>query len=258
MVRQIVLLSLIVVVSFASKIINISYFPGNAKVDVLFSLDEPFRGKITQIRPNDYKITGVSIDRIEQKKINDNLTLIISDLDLNSVEFRIITDNVVKLQASLTAKGYGLRLRVLGVQIHNQALPNQALVTPQSKPMFNMMNYLAVIGILIVLIIILLILKKRNIQNLPKEFREDNYKVLYQRMIDPKNKIVLIEVFGRRYLLLLGDKNNILLDDFSKTHQEELMDISSTKGFDKLLEQNLQAGDEFIQKATRLKDLDGI
>jgi hypothetical protein len=54
---------LIFLVSFlyAGDVINISYFPNDTKVDVLFSLDEPFKGKITQIDKNDYKIIGINI-----------------------------------------------------------------------------------------------------------------------------------------------------------------------------------------------------
>jgi flagellar biogenesis protein FliO len=101
-----------------------------------------------------------------------------------------------------------------------------------------------------------LIIKKKTLQKLPASLQKDGYKVLYQKMIDPKNRLVLIEVFGKRYLLLLGEKNNILLDNFSSQNQEELKDISSQKSFEHLLDEKLD--DDYIKKASELKDFDGI
>ena len=249
-----------VVFSYGSNILNISYFPSNDKIDILFSLDEPFKGKIALINQNDYKISGVSLNRIEQKKFKNGLNVVISGYDKNSIELKIVYDKNVKIKASLTAKGYGLRLRLLGITPTSKNVTTHNIVN-NSQSMnsdgFNFINYIIVIIILIILIIILLIIKKKTLQKLPTNLQKDGYKLLYQKMIDPKNRIVLIELFEKRYLLLLGDKNNILLDNFSQQNQEELKDISTQNGFDSLLEKKLKE-DEIIQKASKLKDLDGI
>jgi len=250
-----------VVFSYGSNILNISYFPSNEKIDILFSLDEPFKGKITLIKKNDYKISNISFNRIEQKKFKNGLNVIISSFDKNSIELKISYPQELKIKASITAKGYGLRIRILGLKV----TPNQPEYIKNHTKIekaemgndFNVINYLIVIIILIILIIVLLIIKKKTLQKLPKELQKDNYKLLYQKYIDPKNKIVLIEIFDKRYLLLLGDKNNILLDNFSQNNQTELKDISSQNGFDSLLEEKLKE-DDFIKKASELKDLDGI
>jgi hypothetical protein len=47
------------------------------------------------------------------------------------------------------------------------------------------------------------------------------------------------------------------LDNFSSQNQEELKDISSQNQFDSLLEEKLKE-DDYIKKASELKDLDGI
>jgi len=253
---KLVILFLFNIFLYGSNVLNISYFPTNKKVDILFSLDEPFRGKVSLIKQNDYRITGITLNRIEQKKINKKLDLIISGFDKNSVELKIMYDKPIKIKASITAKGYGLRIRLLNV---NDVSSHKEFVV-DNKPVknsFDMLNYILVLIILMILIVILLIIKKRTLQNLPSELQKDNYKLLYQKMIDPKNRIVLIEIFEKRYLLLLGDKNNILLDNFSIQNQEELKDISTQKGFDSLLEEKLKE-DDFIKKASELKDINGI
>jgi len=260
MVRFIIVL-LMVVASYASQILNISYFPSNDKIDILFSLDEPFKGKVISTGDNTYQINGISFNRIEQKKFNDGLNVIISPVSKNSVELKIIDKKKISIQASLTAKGYGLRVRLLGVSNPKKtqmAQPQTNTKQIQNNDLgFNFINYIIVIIILIILIIVLLIIKKKTLQKLPKSLQNDNYKLLYQKMIDPKNRIVLIEIFDKRYLLLLGDKNNILLDNFSQNNQEELKDVSSQNKFDSLLEEKLNE-DDFIKKASKLKDLDGI
>jgi len=258
---KIVFLFLFIVFSYASNVLNISYFPSHDKVDILFSLDEPFKGKVSLIKKNIYKITGMSLNRIEQKKINDNLNIIISGIDKDSTELQIISDKPINIKASLTAKGYGLRIRLLNIKVkvkeNEKLLLNNMANYDNKTTSFNIVNYILVVITLIILIIILLIIKKKTLQKLPSELQKDNYKLLYQKFIDTKNRLVLIEVFNKRYLLLLGDKNNVLLDDFSKNYQEDLKDISTQNGFDSLLEEKLKE-DDFIKKASELKDLDGI
>ena len=253
-----IILLFVFVFSYGGKILNISYFPSNDKIDILFSLDEPFKGKISLEKENTYKISTISFNRIEQKKFNSGLNVIISPLDKNSVELKLISKNKISIKASLTAKGYGLRIRLLGVKVkQKQDFVMQNIKPKDTTTSFNFVNYLIVIFILVILIIVLLIVKKKTLQKLPANLQKDGYKLLYQKMIDPKNRIVLIEVFEKRYLLLLGDKNNVLLDNFSQNNQEELQDISSQNKFDSLLEEKLNE-DDFIKKASELKDLNGI
>jgi len=261
MVRFIILLFMVISV-YASQILNISYFPSDKKIDILFSLDQPFKGKVLLEDKNKYKITGVSFSGVEQKKFKNGLNIIISPLSKDSIELKIVDDKKITLKASVVYK-YGLRLRLIGFNTTNtQVTTTNTINTDMPKNDnqdigFNFINYLIVIIILIILIIVLLIVKKKTLQKLPKSLQNDNYKLLYQKMIDPKNRIVLIEIFNKRYLLLLGDKNNILLDNFSQNNQEELKDVSSQNKFDSLLEEKLKE-DDFIKKASELKDLDGI
>ena len=249
---RVIILCMFALSIYAGEIINISYFPSKDKVDVLFSLDEPFKGKISLIDKNSYKISNIFLNRIEHKKF-EQLEVIVSMLEKDSIEFKIIYPTKLQIKASVTAKGYGLRLRILGIKSY----ANSTLQLPQTQVRnFDIINYIGVILILIVLIVVLLIIKKRTLSKLPPSLQKDDYKMLYQKMIDTKNKIVLIEVFKKRYLLLLGANNNILLDNFSTQYQEELKDISSQNKFESLLDEKLES--DYIQKASRLKDIDNV
>jgi len=239
---------------YANNVLNISYFPLDNKIDILFSLDAPFKGKIVYLSKNNYKITNITLDRIEQKKFN-KLNIIISPLDNNSVNLKLVYNKELTIKPSITAKGYGLRIRVLGLKISNPTANLSSNLDINSMPQtesFNFTNYIIVISILIFLILVLLYLKQKALKKLPKSLQNDNYKLLYQKMIDPKNRIVMIELFNNRYLLLLGDKNNILLDKFST--QNELREISNQDEFDKLLEEKLNSDSLFLKNASKLKE----
>ena len=240
------------VLVYANNVLNISYFPLDNKVDILFSLDSPFKGKIVYLSKNNYKITNITLDRIEQKKFN-NLNIIISPLDNNNVNLKLIYNKELTIKPSITAKGYGLRIRILGLKIQTPTTSSNLNINsmPQTES-FNFTNYIIVIAILIFLILVLLYVKQKTLKKLPKSLQNDNYKLLYQKMIDPKNRIVMIELFNNRYLLLLGDKNNILLDKFSE--QNELREISNQADFDKLLEEKLNSNSLFLKNASKLKE----
>jgi flagellar biogenesis protein FliO len=261
-VGRFIILIFLFVFANASSVLNISYFPLNDKIDILFSLDKPFNGKIISLSQNSYKITNINLDRIEQKKFPNSVNIIISPLDENSINLKLNYKKPLNIKASVTAKGYGLRIRILGL---NKSQPNKTnnqnidnLNTLNTNNSFNFINYMMVIAILIFLIIILIYVKKKTLQKLPKSLQEDNYKVLYQKMIDPKNRIVMIEIFNKRYLLLLGDKNNILLDNFSKETQEDLQNVSSQNEFGQLIDERLKNEDKinFIKNASKLKETD--
>ena len=221
MCRFIILL-FFVVFSYGNNIINISYFPSDTKIDILFSLDNPFNGKIKRIQDNSYEIQDIFINRVEQKKFQNGLGVNIASLTNNSVKIQLNYPTNLTIKASVTAKGYGLRLRILGFKTTNKIknpLFNSQQMVKTEEDSFNMVNYFIMVSILIILTLILFIIKKKLKNNLPSHFQKDNYKMLYQKHIDPKNRIVMIEIFNKRYLLLLGDKNTILLDNFSSQNQ---------------------------------------
>ena len=260
MCRFIILL-FFVVFSYGNNIINISYFPSDTKIDILFSLDKPFNGKIKMIKNNIYEIQNLSINRVEQKKFQNGLGVNIASLTDNSVKIQLNYSTNLTIKASVTAKGYGLRLRILGFKIKKEV--KQSLFTSQERvktkeDSFNMVNYFIMVAILIILIVILFIIKRKLKNNLPTSLQKDNYKMLYQKQIDPKNRIVMIEIFDKKYLLLLGANNNILLDNFSQKHQQELKDISSQNEFGQLLDEKLNdelnnETEKYIKKASELK-----
>jgi len=252
----------LVVYGYSSQILNISYFGSNGKLDILFSLDEPFKGKVSSIKENDYQISGISFNRIEQKKFK-HLVLIVSPIDKNRIELKIFYKKRVKIKASVTAKGYGLRIRLLDIEEFAPKQINSFQKSESTKEGFSYLNYFLVLLILIILIIVLIFVKKQAVENLPVEFKKkDGYKLIYQKMIDHKNKLVMIEFLDVRYLLLMGENNTILLEKYFKGTNGEfdtffMQDRFETLFQERLKESNLESNkkeNNFIENATKLKD----
>ena len=94
---------------------------------------------------------------------------------------------------------------------------------------------------------------KRKTLNFPK-LKED-MKVLAQKPVDAKNKIVLFEYQNRKYLMLIGN-TNVLLDVFTD-------DITVPKNevqFDEMLKlsKKYDTIEKYIQNAEKLKEIDEI
>jgi flagellar biogenesis protein FliO len=244
----------------ANTILNISYFTLDNRIDILFSLDTPFNGKIKKIDKNHYEITNLSTDKIEQKQFNNGLNIIISPIDKNNIDLKFIYKKSLSIKASITAKGYGLRISLIGLNNDTSfnKINNVQLTQTEQNNTNIYYNYIIVIIILIILIFILIYVKKQMLQKLPKSLQKDNYKILYQKMIDPKNRLIMIEIFNKKYLLLLGDKNNILLDTFSKDF-ENSNEKSNQNDFKTLFDEELEKDtSNFIKNATKLKGNDEL
>jgi flagellar biogenesis protein FliO len=119
-----------------------------------------------------------------------------------------------------------------------------------NKEGLDAVSYIVGISILIILALILWFLKRKT-ASLPS--LRENMKVLAQKPIDAKNKIVLFEYQDRKYLMLIGN-TNVLLDVFAD-------DVAVPKNeveFDEMLKLSKKYNniDKYIQNAEKLKEFD--
>ena len=246
---------------FASEIINITYYnySNQNKVVVLFSLDSPFKGKIEKINKDSYLITNVKTSSVETKQFKNIINnVVISPRDENSVVLKVSSNNKFSIKASVTKIGYGLKLTILSkVATTKEAPLTMPNVTTNNTNSFNMLNYMLVIGILIILIIVLLVIKKKGIQ-IPTKAAQYEYKVIFKRAIDTKNSLMMIEVMGVKYLLMVGTSNVLLnvIDGDSNNINNEMLNIEK-HGFDNVLGDamdNDNMKNSFIANASKIKE----
>jgi hypothetical protein len=225
----------------------VDFFSHKNFVDVLFSLDSKFDGKVIKISNKEYYLKNIKFDKEIYKKFNTDY--------LKSLEILPYKDGIkVKIEGKefttkfdLTPEGYGIRLRIKSNIAKNEVKELMAQ-NPQSG--IDYLTYFIILTILIILAIILWIIKKKS-PKLPVK-KDISMGVLIQKPIDAKNKIVLYEFNKRKYLLLIGN-TNILLDVFD----ENMINISSKREFDEFLENHkIDEVKKYIKNAEELKEFD--
>lgn len=251
---------------YASKILSYNIYERTDRTDVMITFDTPYSGEITQGLSNSKIIIKLQDASIESSKIKNLTSDFLQSLTITPLkeQVQIVADvgSAVKLVASKTSDAYGLRLRFTNNPTskakasNNQvaeANPLANLPTKKSNDMST--SYYIVVGILIIGIIILLILK--NKMTSPKDMkRKDSWlfkptsktsmplnsekeinaarnevSIRFQKSINEKNSVVMLDFANESYLVLMGN-SNILLDKFKDnkpSNQEEFETILQSR-----------------------------
>jgi len=245
-VKKLILLFLACLL-FGANLIDVNFFQSKNKLDILFSLDSKFNGKVIKLSDNKYLIQNVISNR-EYEKIFNNFFInsIIISPQKKGVELDIDSKKKYTVSIALTPDGYGLRVRIA----LNKVVVNK--LSPMPKESFSFTRYFIVVGILIILAIILLFIKKRGF-NAKLPALKSEMRVLSQKFIDAKNKVVLFEYQNKKYLMLIGN-TNILLDVFDENFKVPKNEIE----FDEMLKLNNKINDieKYIKNADNIKELD--
>ena len=249
---------------YASKILSYNIYERTDRADVMITFDTPFTGTIKQSRGKSkiiLKLEDASIESSKIKKVNSEYlkSLTITPL-VDYTQIVATTPENVKLLASKTSDGYGLRLRFT-----TQTATQQKSATTASSSTLSSLptkkgddltsSYYLVVAILIIGIIILFYLKskmqpkqqqprKQNSwlfeqessgqNNQPSQEKQvtnnalsNEISIRFQKSLDQQNSVVMLEFLNQSYLVLIGN-GNILLDKFvdnKPTTQQEFETI---------------------------------
>ncbi len=236
---------------FAANLINVNFFEQNGKLDILFSLDGRFTGKVIKDSKNKFFISDINSNK-EYKKSFTNyfIKTITVNPSKNGILVSIDADKKYKTLVALTPDGYGVRFRIVNVKKTSVQKPQ---ITYADNNGIDFVSYFIAVAILIILAVILWIFKKKLKTKLPVK---GNLDIVFQRPLDPKNKIALIEFNKRKYLVIVGN-SNILLDVFD----ENMINIKTQNEFEEYLQKDdinkkLDSFQKYIQNAEKLKDFD--
>ena len=260
----------------ASKIISYNIYDRTQRVDLMITFDLPYTGTIKQSRHNSKIIIKLSDAQIESSKVKQLSTKFLHSITLtplgDSTQIVASVPKNVRFIASKTTDGYGLRLRFTNKPVAKKLSdtnPNLNLSNlPTKKETSLSTQYYIVIAIMFVGIIILLFIQKKIKNAAPKKspwlFKEtksspstqenpttNEVSIRFQKSIDEKNSVAMIDFGEQSYLVLMGE-NNILLDkyvDNKPTTQED---------FNSILQARHQELDEFLkveQQETQVNDI---
>ncbi len=235
---------------FSANLINVNFFEGKNKLDILFSLDNKFNGQVKKVNNSSFIITDIKTNKIIQKEFNKKFinSIIISPAD-NGVKIDILANKKFKTSVALTPDEFGLRFRIEKIVPLKLNKTKGEIQFSTNQQKLDLFSYIIGIVILLLIAIFLWFLKRKAI-NLP--IVKENMKVLAQKPIDAKNKVVLFEYQNRKYLMLIGNTNvllDVFVDDITIPKNEVQFDefLKLNKKFD-----NIQ---KYIQNAEKLKGI---
>lgn len=245
---------------FGSKILSYNIYERSNRVDIMLTFDTPYEGRLSQIRQDDkivLKLEDASIEAPKIKNINTSYLHKMTITPINAhTEIILETASNIAMNVSKTSDAYGLRLRfnkeaAAGkneIKKTDPAAGTASLPTKKAND-FND-SYYVVIAILLIGILIMLWLKKKmgvtpTKGKTPWLFKggakKEGISVRFQKPLDPKNRVVMIDYEGQSYLVVIGN-SNVLLDKYKGNKP-----VTSQSEFDKLLDENKTELDSYLR-----------
>jgi flagellar biogenesis protein FliO len=221
-VRKLALLLLFTSYLFSTTITNHNIYKQDDSVDLMLTFDKPYLGKITKKKDNDSTIL-----MLENLNITESVTEPIKSKILQKIRIlpykkdvfiKVDSQKLYTLEASKTIDNYGLRIRVKPHIL--QPIKTKKFETKKEQNLSG--SFLKVIAVLGFLLGLLYLLKKWLLNSGKTQsswlFHKDSskkqdIKILYQKALDTKNRVALIEYNDMDYLVILGS-NNLVLDKF--------------------------------------------
>jgi hypothetical protein len=245
---------------FGSKILSYNIYERSNRVDIMLTFDTPYEGRLSQIRQDDkivLKLQDASIEAPKIKNINTSYLHKMTITPINAhTEIILETASSVAMSVSKTSDAYGLRLRFNkeAAAGKNESKQTGSAAVAASLPTkkandFND-SYYIVIAILLIGILIMLWLKKKMGVTPAKGktpwlfkggVKKEGITVRFQKPLDPKNRVVMIDYEGLSYLVVIGS-SNVLLDKYKGNKP-----VTSQSEFDKLLDENRTELDSYLR-----------
>jgi hypothetical protein len=262
---------------FASQILSYNVYNRTDRVDLMLTFDTPYTGLIKESRGKSritIKLENASIESIKRKKVSSKFlqSIIITPLK-NQTQIIAKVPQSVKLIASKTADGYGLRLRFITKKaVATKTSTNSANKSedyslsnlPTKKGDDLTQSYVVVIIIMLLGIFILFYIKKRVTPQKDKkeplkqqkspwlfnsnETTQEEQKsssnevaIRFQKAINENNSVVMLDFGSDSYLVLMGN-SNILLDKFHENKP------ASQQEFESILQSRHEELENFLNK----------
>ena len=233
--RTLLLLLVTILPLFGAKILSYNVYERDSGVDMMITFDTPYSGLIKRHDATNKIIIKLADASIESPKIKSVDSRLIKEFTitpmLKETQIIVTLKKAVSLKVSKTTDAFGLRLRFLDKALTTKE-PISALDSTTKEGTSILSNlptkssptltprYITVVLILFIMVIALFILKKRvtSTTTPPKWFalqksKKDDVSIRFQKAIDSKNRVVMLDVGEQSYLMVVGN-SNLLLDKF--------------------------------------------
>lgn len=229
--KQFVLLcTLLTLLSAKTQIISHNIYQQDDFIDLMLSFDMPYDGKIVKKEESNstlLMLEQITIDKKIHRDINNSIAQLIEIIpDQTQVFVKVTSKTPFELSASKTIDNTGLRIR-----LKSQALQTlDDFRTLQTKKEDDIsQSFLKVVIVLLFLFALLYALKRWMLSpgkssswlfNMKQSDEIDDIKIVKQKVIDMKHKVVLIAYKEKRYLVLMGE-NSLLLDTYDADEENQ-------------------------------------
>lgn len=228
-----------ILLAFNFLLANITNYKVDMKKDninLILYFDKALKKDIKYSRIENTNIIIIN-DKISfkntSKKINNDLFKELKFIDVDD-KTNILFSSKNPLNIDIKKINKNLALKIIFSKNKN---PLSLISEPKSnakiqlkEPSVGYKSYLLSFFIIVVILIIYWILKTRVLK-MPSSMDNAIYKVIFQKSLDMKTKISLVQVQGKKYLILTGVNHSILLDTF-----DDIMNDINKEGFDKMVE----------------------
>jgi flagellar biogenesis protein FliO len=194
------------------------------RVDLLLSLDTIYKGKIKQSKSRDTTtlfFSDLSALKHEQfKSKTDFLRLITITPEKNRLKVTIKGDNFTKV--SKTIDGHAVRIRITPTQEITQIPATKTLdVKKVAQPTERGIDKEIKIVVLFTLVLLLVWFLVKIFTRTKGEQSSGDIELLGTKMIDPKQKVLIIGYKDRQYLILSAPSGNLFIDSMPREEEHK-------------------------------------
>lgn len=270
MIRAVVLVSLLALSAVAATLLNQNLYERENRVDLMLSFDSTFDGRVSKTRFDNTVIVTLSNAMAENSFAQELHHEFLQKVNIErSMSDQILvtftSDKAIDILAARTGDGYGLRLRAVAAQdpippvhaaVETTEVTDQEFA-PQQEPTLAIetrdnlelsTSYIVTVSVLVAIAIVLFIIKRKVTTGkdnwlMPSGFsssKPKKFDIKFQKVLDSKNKLVLMRYEDREYLTIIGN-SNILLDTFENGK------IASKDGFEEVFEKNKERLNDYLK-----------
>lgn len=233
---------------FPSSILNTKIYDRDQRVDLLLSFDTVYTGKVSKYERNGKTYLILPGANIKAEKTYDFTHPFLRAISIYKSSNRTLIEMDAPggaIQITKVAPGYGLRIRTTKKE---KQLPIDRYKAAQSKPMpelgenvEDLTEKYMIVGVFVASLLLLLLLIKimgnRKLGGSGKGGPHEAH-VIYNKPIDAKNRLLLIEFNHKHHLVLMGATGNVLIDSITAE--------SPADDFNALLRQNSDSLEKYL------------